>query len=465
MMYDLIIIGGGSAGFSAAYHANKLNKKVLMINYSKIVPLGGTCVNVGCVPSKVMLTIGETYYKAKHSKFKAIEVKGRADFLKALEETRKIVNELRKENYEKTLNSWENVDFVEGKAKLKSNNEVEVNGKTYKGKYIFISTGVSPNIPKIKGIENVRYETYKTIFNLDYVPKKAIVIGGNVQALEMACMFHYFGIETTILSRSFILKGFEEEIREKAYEYFTKEGIKIKTNVKFKEVKQNGKEVEIIIEHNDEIENHKADLLYLATGVKPNLPEGLENANLKVNEKGFIKINDYMQTSQPNIYAGGDVTGMLKLETTAARQGKIAVENMFLNKRATINYSNIPQVVFTYPRIAKVGITEEGYFNKHGTCLCFTLPLNKVEKAKAVREDEGIIKIVLDHKTKEIIGMSIFSPYADELISLGEVIVKKRMKPEEIKDFIIVFPTFAEMIKKIAQSIDEDVDEMPCCVG
>ena len=190
--YDLIIIGGGAAGFAAVNKANELGKSTLMINDSKRLLLGGTCVNVGCVPTKVMLYQGEVYYRALHSGFNSIKMNGKADFVEALRETRRIVDELRRKNYEKVVEGQEHVDFLDGEARIADKNTVYVGGKRFKARFLLIATGSRANVPKIKGIESVPYFTNRNIFSIKKRPNKAIIIGSGPQAMEFACMFNHF---------------------------------------------------------------------------------------------------------------------------------------------------------------------------------------------------------------------------------------------------------------------------------
>ncbi|HED05531.1 MAG TPA: mercury(II) reductase [Ignavibacteria bacterium] len=462
--YDLIIIGGGAGAFAASNTANKLKKKTLMINDSKILPLGGTCVNVGCMPSKIMLYQGHEYYYSTHSKFKSIKLKGNIDFITALKDTRNMVKEFRKKNYSNVIKKQKYVEFIDGKGKFIDKNTVEVNGEKFIGKNIIIATGASTFVPEIKGIDNVPYLTNANVFDLKKKPKSLIIIGGGPQAMEFSQIFNHFGIKVTVLQRSRILKKMDSIIGEELKKHLEKEGVTIHTKVDFEEVKKTSKGIEINILINGKKKKIISDLLFLGTGLSPHTNIDSGKAGVKLDKKGFIKVNKFMQTSQNNIYAVGDVNGFLPLETVAAKEGSIAASNIFKNTKKTINYNEIPSAVFTSPEVAVVGITEEEYAKKHGTCLCSTIKLEHVEKALAIKDIRGVIRMILDHKTKRVVGVEIVSPMAADIITTAVYAIKNKMTIDDIRDTVHVFPTMSEMIKKVAQSFNQNLDDMACCV-
>lgn len=464
--YDLIIIGGGAGAFAAANTANSLKKRTLIINDSKILPLGGTCVNVGCVPSKIMLHQGAEYYYPTHSKFDAIKIKGDVDFIKALKETREMVENFREKNYRNVVKKQKYIEFIEGKASFVNEHTILVGNETYIGEYILIATGASTFIPPIKGIENIDYLTNKNIFNLKEKPKSVIIIGAGPQGMEFSQIFHHFGIEVTVLQHSKkVLSKMDYLLGEELKKHLEKEGIIVHTEVTFKEIKKtsNGVEMDVLVKGKEKKLTSK--LLFLGTGLNPHTKEINSNkAGIELNKKGFVKVNEYLQTSQKNIYAVGDVNGLMPLETVAAKQGNFAVRNIFENAKKTINYNEIPSAVFTSPEVAAVGITEEEYKEKHGTCLCSTVRLDHVEKALAIKDTRGLIRMVLNHKTKQIIGVQIVAPMAADIITTAVYAIKNKMTIEDIRDTVHVFPTMSEMIKKVAQSFNKNLDDMACCV-
>lgn len=464
--YDLIIMGGGAAAFAAANRANQLKKKTLLINDSKTLPLGGTCVNVGCVPSKIMLHQGQEYYYPTHSRFRSIKVKGKASFVEALRETRSMIEGFRKKNYANVIKKQEYVDFKEGKASFIDKNTVAAGNEKFKAKYILIATGASTSVPPIKGIEKISFLNNVNVFQLRKQPKSVVLVGAGPESMEFSQIFHHFGTKVTVLQRSDrILTKHDPLIAEELKKHLEEEGIIIHTSVDFLEIKKSGKGIEVTAKIKGKIKSIKAEKLFLGTGLSPHTKQiNADKAGVELDKRGFVVVDKYLQASQKNIYAAGDVTGKMPLETTAAKQGNIAAMNMFENAKKTINYSEIPHAVFTSPEVAAVGITEEEYMKKYSTCLCRTVYLDHVEKALAIKDTRGLIKMVLDHKTKRVLGVHIVSPMAADIITIATYAIKNKMTIDDIKDTVHVFPTLSEMIKKVAQSFTQNLDDMACCV-
>jgi len=465
--YDLIIMGGGAAAFAAANTANRLKKRTLMINDSKMLPLGGTCVNVGCIPSKIMLHQGAEYYYPIHSEFKGISVKGNADFVKALHETKEMIAGFRSSNYTKVIEKQKYVEFKEGRASFVDEHTVSVGNDTYRGDYILIATGASTFVPSIKGIENIDYLTNVSIFDLEEQPKSVIIFGAGPEGMEFSQIFHHFGTKVTVLQRSDrILTKHDSLIAEELRKHLEDEGITIYTGVTAKGIRKikEGLELDVEIKGN-ELEKIVGERLFLGTGLSPHTKDiDADKAEVELNERGFITVDEHMQTSQKHIYAAGDVVGLIPLETTAAKEGSIAVSNMFENTNKTINYSEVPHAVFTSPEVASVGITEEEYIKKYKTCMCSTVRLDHVEKAAAIKDTRGLIRMVLDHKTKQVIGVHIVAPMAADIITTATYAIRNKMTIDDIRDTVHVFPTMSEMIKKVAQSFTQNLDDMACCV-
>ncbi len=466
--YDLIIMGGGAAAFAASNTANKLKKRTLMINDSKILPLGGTCVNVGCVPSKVMLHQGQEYYYPTHSQFRAIDLKGKADFVEALRETREMVEGFREKNYNNVVKKQEYVDFKEGRARFVDTHTVAVGNETYRGEYILIATGASTFVPPIEGMDKIDYLNNVNVFDLKEKPKSIVIFGGGAIAMEFSQIFNHFGIDVTVLQRSDrVLSKYDSFIGEELRKHLEAEGVKIYTGVTTKRVKKtkDGVELEIEIKGKEGLEKIVAERVMLGSGLMAHTKDiDADKTGLKLYEKGFVKTNKYLQTSQKHIYAAGDVTGLMPLETVAAKQGNFAVRNMFENARKTINYNEIPATVFTSPEVAVVGIGEEEYMEKYKTCLCRTITIDHVEKAGVIKDTRGMIRMVLDHKTNRVIGVHIIAPMAADIITTATYAIKNKMTIYNIRDTVHVFPTLSEMIKKVAQSFDQNLDDMACCV-
>ena len=467
MHYDLIIIGGGAAGFAAAHRAEKSGIKTLMVNDPSVVPLGGTCVNVGCIPSKIMLHQAGLIYSAMKNTFRALSFSGRADFVEALSETREMVKGFQEKNYQKVLSTQKYVSYIEGHARFVGPRKIEVSGRLYEAEYFLIATGASTFVPPVEGINQVPYLTNRTVFNLGHRPHSVIILGGGSEAVEFSQIFHRFGIKTTLIQRSpRILTKFDSLVATNLQEILSEEGINIITDTVLKGVKKGTEGIEVIYEKRGEGEKtERAEEILIATGLRGNT-DGmeLEHAGVETTERGFVKVDQYLQTSNPHIYAAGDVTGTVALETVAARQGSVSIKNMFETEKEPMNYYLIPRAVFTSPELASVGLTEEEFMKKYNTCLCRSISLEHVERAALMKETGGLIRMVVHPETKEIAGVQMVGPHASEVITTATYAIKNRMTIYDIRDTMHIFPTVSEAIKKVAQSFDEDIGKMPCCI-
>lgn len=464
--YDLIIIGGGAGAFASAIKANELKAKTLLIN--KGLPLGGTCVNVGCVPSKTLLWAGEIMHLAHNHDIPGIdiEVKG-FDFSKVIQHELDLVAKLRAEKYEKVLNGLENVTHVEGRVVFVSPNEVEVNGQKYTAKKFIIAAGSTATIPPIEKIQEVGYLTHIEALQTKNQPKELIVVGAGPLGLEFAQMYARFGTKVTILQRNVsIFPPAEKELTDRLSEILTKEGITIKTNVKVKSARKEGGKKVIAYVIGDKQEQVQTDEILLATGKTPNTQGlSLDEAGVEIDEKQAIKVNPQFQTSQPHIYAVGDVINLpIRQEPTAGREGTLAAENALSNVQNSIDYNTIPWTIFTDPQLAGVGLTEEQEMKQLGRCLCRTVSFADVPKAIIMNRTEGLIKMAVHPDTKVILGVHILSPNAGELVAQAMWLVKNKNTIDDVVNSLPMFPTLSEAIKIVALSFTKDISKLSCCV-
>jgi mercuric reductase len=450
MKYDLIIIGAGSGGFASAIQANELGLKTLMINTG--LPMGGTCVNVGCVPSKVLI------HYAKNRNL---------NFSQAIEKELALVAELRKEKYEDVLKSLKNVEFIEGKAKFVDENEIEVLGNRFQGEKFIIANGSTANVPDIEGIKEVGYLTHITALSNKNLPQSIAIIGAGPLGLEFSQIYSRFGSKVIILEKgSSIFPPGEKELVQSLKEILEKEGIEIKLNVEVKGVRKenNKKMVRFLTEGREE--EILVDEILLAAGKTPNTDDlDLEKAKVKVNERKAIVTNEFLQTTNPNIYAVGDVNDKpLRLETTAAREGTIAVLNAFKNANFKIDYNLVPYTIFTDPELAGIGFTEERQIKELKICACRVLELKFVPKARIIERTEGIAKMLINPQTKEITGVHILAPFASEIINQAIWLIKNKNTIDDLISSTPVFPTISEALKICALSFYKDISKISCCI-
>lgn len=465
-IFDLIIIGGGAGAFAAAIKANELGAKTLMVNHG--LPLGGTCVNVGCIPSKNLLRAGEVLYFSQHHNFGGIKLRvDEFDFGKTIQEETEIVAAMRKEKYENVLKSLSNVTFIEGGAKFVSSFKMEVDDKIYQGKKFVIATGSTANAPQIEGLREVGYLTHIEALANKKQPKSLVIVGAGPLGLEFAQMFHYFGTKVTVLQRgNTILPRVEPEIASALQKYLSEEGIEFYTEAETVSVRKEGKEKVVKAKVKGAEQEFRAEEIFLAVGKTANTKElNLQAAGVETDEKKAVKVNEYQKTSADHIFAIGDVTNQkLRLETTAGKEGTLAAKNALTESRDGINYWQVPYAVFTYPAVAGIGMTDAEVIESGGKCDCNTIDFSKVPKAGAIKDTRGAIKMLINAENRKVLGIHIVAPEAADIINQGIYILKGGMTIEDIVDSLPVFPTLSEAIKIAALSFTTDITKISCCI-
>ena len=468
--YDLIVIGGGSAAFSAAIKFADEGKKVCVIENWII---GGTCLNRGCVPSKHLLEAARIYYEPLSNKFKGIETKqARIDVKELIKVKTELLDSLREMKYYNVLKGYGNITFIEGRGSFASKNSVKVvpNDKNKESfnitseKFI-IATGSKNQIINIEGLEDAGYITNEEILKLDYLPETLLILGTRAVSLEFAQMFRRFGSKVAVIGRSGrILLNEEPEISESLIEILKKEGIEFLLNSKINRLyKENGKKfAEIKTETG--IKTVSFDEFLMATGVIGNT-EGLnlEAVGVETDEDGFVKVDDELKTANPDIYACGDVTGLTRLVTTAAYDGKIAAENMLHMKHLKVDYSAVAHTIFTDPEVSSVGLTEEAAVKKGYDVIKTVFPVEYVPKARSIFKTDGVIKMIADKKTGRVLGVHMVAHNSSETIQQASVYLQNGYNIQQIGEEIGVYPTMAEGLKLAAQTFTKDISKLSCC--
>ncbi|MBL1215186.1 MAG: mercury(II) reductase [Ignavibacteriae bacterium] len=460
--YDLIIIGGGSAAFSAAIKASSLEKKVLMINDG--LPIGGTCVNVGCVPSKTLIRNGEQFYNSNNPNFTAITPgNSTLDFKEAIRQKTELVEELRQGKYIDILKDDKNVTILKGRAELVDNNTVSVEKDTYSAANILISTGSSTFIPDIPGLNEVGYLTNETLYDLEDLPEHLIVLGGRYIALENAQLFSRLGAKVTVLQRSNrIIPDEMPDVSEQLTESLIKENIDIKTGVKLKSVEKRGEKIVVVAMVKDKEEIIEGSHIFIATGRKGNTGN-FESKGIELFGENFIKTNNFLETSIPNIYAAGDITGKYLFVYSAAYEGALAVENMFTENKRKTDYSVFPWVVFTDPQIAGVGMDENQAEGNKIDYDVSTISLSDVPRSIAARNTKGFIKLLRDKNSDKLIGARILASEGSELLMEIALAIKYGITVADLKNMFHPYLTLSEGVKIAAISFDMDVNKLSCC--
>ena len=452
MEYDLVVLGGGSAGYSAAVTASKHNKKVCLIEKG---PFGGLCILKGCMPSKTLIWSARIAELIKKSNEFGVNVHGKISFdvSKIINRKNKIIKgfaDYRFENVKKN----KNIILITGEGKFISNNEIKVGSKKIKGKNFVIATGSEVFVPNIEGLKEVKFITSDEALELKKLPKSLAVLGGGAVTLELAYYFNNLGVNVTIIQRSeHVLSENDSDIAEVVETSFKKNGIKIYSGTelkKFSKIKGK-KEIEFLYESkNVKLE---FDEILLGMGRIPNLKNlGLENTRVRLDDKGIPVLNDNLQTSVKNIFVAGDTNNIMKVVNVAVEQGRVISENLF-GKKEEIDYSKFPMAVFTHPEVAWVGISEK---EAKEMGLDFEVGKFKYEdlgKAECYGETEGFIKFIVEKKSKRILGVSIVGHEASDIIHEGVVLIYNKNTLYDLSKMQHIHPTFGEIYSYL-------VDEM-----
>lgn len=462
MKYDLLIIGGGSAAFAGALKAAELGaKKIGIIEYG---PVGGTCVNRGCIPSKSLLRAGEIFYYGQRSGYEGISLKGTIKLSDIIRQKDRLVRELRKKKYLDIISASPRIELIRGRAEFVAPDELKVGKKSFGADKFIIATGAKPAVLDFPGIEKIPYITSTEALNLSTLPRSITIVGGRFTALEFAQIFKHFGSDVTVLQRNNrIVPEEEEDISEEMKRLMTREGIRVYAGTKIVGFDGVGRKIYTYFEINRKEQKIASDALMMATGIGAHTEFNPEAAGVQIDEKGFVIIDDTMKTTADNIWAAGDVTGKMPLVTVAGRQGAIAAGNAITAVRKTIDYSMVPHTIFTSPQIASVGLTEKEAEHRGIKCTCREIPMEYVPRSKAVHDTRGLIKMVAETETGRILGIHILSQEASEVIHQGVLILRNRMTIHEVAEKIDVYPTMSEMIKLCAQSFFKDVGMLSCC--
>lgn len=463
--YDLLILGGGAAAFSAAIRADRNGAKALMIDAGI---LGGTCVNVGCVPSKRLLAVGDQFFRIANRPFPGLRLEDGwySDFRAVIRSKDRLVADLRKKKYTDVLASLEDVEYVPGHAAFVSPHEVKVGKEHYEGGKFVIATGSSPSIPPLPGIDKVDYLTNVEALSLQDRPDSMIVVGGRALGLEFAQMYQHLGTRVTVLQRSArIVPEEEPEISQNLEQYLKEDGVEIHTGAEVLSAEQQKGRKTVVTRVGNRKRTLEADELLLATGRTPNTAGlNLQSARVEVKEDQGVKVDSEMRSTASHIFAAGDVIGKPMLETAAAKEGYIAAENALADRRLKMDYRAVPHAVFTNPGVASVGPTDaQASADGRVRCACNTILLKQVPKPLIVEDTRGLVKIVAEAESHKILGVHILASSAPDMIHEGVLAVKHGLTLEDVIDTVHVFPTHSEAIKLAALSFFEDVDKLSCC--
>ncbi|WP_372364695.1 glutathione-disulfide reductase [Candidatus Uabimicrobium sp. HlEnr_7] len=440
--YDYVVIGGGSGGIASARRAASYGAKVALIEGHR---LGGTCVNVGCVPKKMMhiaALLGESLEYAQHFGW---DVKYGGFDWKFFKEKRDTDIVRLNGIYEKNLRN-SNITIIEGWAKFVDSHTIDVNGQKISGKYVLIASGGKPNSLNIPGIEHTINSD--GFFALEECPKKAIVVGAGYIAIELAGILNALGSEVTLVARGDkLLKNFDREIIEHLENYLQQEGIKILFSSNVNKVEKTETSLDVTISNNGNEELQQADCVLLAVGRNPNVePLQLENTQVKQGKRKEIIAGEDDTTADPAIYAIGDVVGKLELTPVAIKCGRLLADRLFAQKSKLMNYSAVPTAIFSPLEIGTCGISEEEAVEKYGQDNIkvyrarFTPMVHTITKKQA----KMVMKMIVEKEGEKVLGMHLIGPDSAEIIQGFGIAVRLGLSKADLDDVVALHPSAAE---------------------
>lgn len=452
--YDLGIIGGGPAGYVAAIRAAQLGGRVLLVERESI---GGTCLNRGCIPTKTLLESGQLFRQvAKAAEF-GIALPGTAsvDFPAVMARKQAVVQRLVQSVTDLLL--AHRVEIVSGEASLLSPQRLLVrsnDGATLEiqCRNVLLATGSDCADPALPGCDGEGVLDSRAVLSLQRLPESMVVIGASVVGMELASIFNLLGTRVTVLGRRSFLQAVDQQLARRARALFARRGMKIETGLELRGIErlENGM---MRVGYTMAGREHFADgsVVLIATGRRP-LTDGLGLAEAGIaTERGFVRTDRFMRTSVPGVFAAGDVTGGAMLAHVAAHEGAAAAENALGGARA-LDYSLVPNCVFTYPEIASVGLDEASAKAQGADIAVSRFPFSANGRALTMGEEEGLVRMVYEKGSGRILGVHIMGPHASELIAEGQVAIRSGLTVSDLAELMHQHPTLSEAIMEAAQA-------------
>jgi mercuric reductase len=428
--------------------------------------VGGTCVNVGCIPSKAMLAPAEQLYRAGHHPFAGIErVTPGFDLGRLVDAKAALVDELRQEKYLDLADAY-GFTICKGLAEFVDAETIECGGERIRADKYIIATGGSPAVPPIPGLKDAGYLTSTTALELREPPKRLAVLGAGPVGLEMGQLFMRLGSALTFITRGEVASREEPETSETLRAILEQEGAKVVTHAEVTGVERVAGGRRISFRHDGRRQVLDVDEILVASGRKPNTEGmGLEKAGIELIERQAIKVGDDLQTTNSRVWAAGDVTGHRQFVYVAAYEGSIAAGNALEAAGQRVNFHSLPRVIFTSPTFAAAGLTDEQANARGFTCECRVLPMTAVPRALVNRDTRGFMKIVAEAGTGKILGASMVAEGAGDVIQSAVLAIQFGLTTDDVANTWAPYLTFAEAFKLAAQTFKRDVSKLSCCAA
>ena len=461
----IAIVGTGSGAFAAAIQAAEKGAKVTMIEGGEVI--GGTCVNIGCVPSKILIRGAHIAHLQGHHAIDGLPLnQPKIDRRAMVAQQQASVEKLRHAKYESILESNPNIDLLRGMAHFGARDTLIVTKadgteQSIQADRILLATGATPAIPDISGLKETPYWTSTEALIAEAIPQHLIVLGGSVIALELAQAFRHLGSGVALLARSTLLSKEDAEIGTQLKAVFEDEGIRVLNHTTPELISHDNGQFIVKTQHGEIC----GDQLLVATGRQPNTATlALDRAGIETDQRGGIVIDDHMCTNVENVYAVGDCTDQPQFVYVAAAAGTRAARNM-TGEDAALDLSVMPAVVFTHPQVGTVGVSEAQAKRQGIETESRTLDLKNVPRAIANFDTRGFIKLVAEKESGRLIGCQVVATEGGEIIQSAALAIRNRMTVTDLADQLFPYLTMVEGLKLTAQTFKKDVRQLSCCAG
>ncbi len=462
--YDLVVVGAGSAAFAAAIKATEAGYRVALVEHGT---LGGTCVNVGCVPSKALLRAGELAWAAGHHPFAGLSTSsGPVDLRALVAQKDELVGDLRQMKYADLVSDY-GFTVILGHARFSGPEVLEVDGRSIRARVYLVATGASPAAPPIPGLAEAGYLTSTSALELTEVPKRLVVIGANAIGLELGQFFVHVGTKVTFVDVAERIAPFEEpEVSAALASVLAAQGAAVHTGAQVLGVRRSADHVDVTVRVGERQLDLVCDEVLVATGRRPNTEGlGLEEAGVELDGRGALVVDDELRTANPRIFGAGDVTGAPQFVYVSAYEGALAVDNALLGVGRRTDFTGLPRVTFTAPQVASAGLTEAQAAAAGYEVETSILPLSAVPRALVNHDTSGLVKLVAQAGTGRLLGASVLAEGAGDVIQSAVLAIRHGITTAELATTFHPYLTMAEALKLAAQTFTRDVEKLSCCAA
>lgn len=464
--HDLIILGSGSTAFAAALRATHYGARVLMFEKSV---LGGTCINWGCIPSKTMIHAALFKHEAHLGARLGLthnDHRSPLDPEQLFKHREEVVSGLRQERYLDVLKNMAGLELIKGTARFVNASVIECDNRRYAAERVLVAVGGAPRIPDLPGLEKCSYLTSRSALLSKKIPASLVIIGGGVIAVELGQMYRRLGCRVTILEHgSHLLPVVEHELSESLRGILEREGIKVVTNANFCSLDRRGELNVVYADVEGRRHTFTCEQLLLAVGTTPATSGiGLETTGVLLDDKGFVFTDRQMRSSVSGIWAAGDVVGKMMIATVGAREGIVAVDDMFNQGcGCAMDYLAVPMAIFTDPEVAMVGHTEASARQAGFDYVVNAMPVSAIPKAHVTGMMDGVIKMIADRASGRLLGVHLVCHRGAEMINEAALALHMRATVSDMATTLHVYPSIGEGLKLCAQGFSRDISLLSCC--